>query len=125
VNTIVWVAAGGALGAVSRYGFNAGILRAFGDNFPWGILLVNVLGCFLMGLASAYMIEKMPVHDGLKIFITTGFLGGFTTFSAFAYDTMKLIQAGQSSSALFYVAASVLLSIVAVFAGFALSRVLA
>jgi fluoride exporter len=125
VNTIVWVAAGGALGALSRYSFNAGVSRAIGENFPWGILLVNVLGCFLMGLASAYMIEKMPAQDGLKIFVTTGFLGGFTTFSAFAYDTMKLIQSGHSSSALFYVTATVLLSIIAVFAGFALSRILA
>jgi fluoride exporter len=122
---VVWVALGGALGAVARFGFQTGVTKVMGETFPWGIFFANVLGCFFMGLIASYMLQKMPTQDVARLFLTTGFLGGFTTFSAFAFDAMKLVQGGQTSSALVYVFASVVVSIIAVFAGFALSRVLA
>jgi fluoride exporter len=125
VNTLLWVAAGGALGSVTRYGFNNCITRVMGESFPWGILLINVLGSFLIGMVGAYWIVRMPANDMARLFLTTGFLGGFTTFSAFAFDVLNLMQSDQNASAAIYVMASVVLSIVAVFVGFALVKAIA
>jgi fluoride exporter len=122
VNTLVAVALGGALGSASRHVFNVGVTRLMGNGFPWGILGVNVLGSFAIGFLSALLLRKWPDANGLHLFLTTGFLGGFTTFSAFALDVFKLMQAGQNSTAAIYVVASVALSIAAVFAGFMLLR---
>jgi fluoride exporter len=124
VNAVLSVAAGGALGSVARFGFNAWIVRVLADAFPWGILLANVLGCFLMGLVSAYFMQRATSDDVLKLFLTTGFLGGFTTFSAFSFDTLKLLQAGQLGAAAGYVLASVVASLIAVFVGFGVVRAL-
>jgi fluoride exporter len=125
VNSVLAVAAGGALGSVARYGFNAGVTRAVGNGYPWGVLLANVLGCFLMGIVTAYFLQRAAADDILKLFLTTGFLGGFTTFSAFSLDAMRLVHGGQMGSAASYVLASVALSIVAVFVGYSLMRTLA
>jgi fluoride exporter len=125
VNTLVAVALGGALGSASRHVFNVSVTRLMGNGFPWGILGVNVLGSFAIGFLSALLLRKWPDANGLHLFLTTGFLGGFTTFSAFALDVFKLMQAGQNSTAAIYVVASVALSIAAVFAGFMLLRVVA
>ena len=119
---IIWVAAGGALGATARHVMNHGLERLLGTGFPWGILVVNILGCFAMGLLTAGLWGKAPANETARLFLATGFLGGFTTFSAFALDTMKLMQSGQNLSALAYVLASVAVSIIAVFAGFMLMR---
>lgn len=122
VKAMLMVAAGGALGSVARYGLNLGVVRTVGDTFPWGILVANILGCFAMGVASSYLFQRMPQDDAVRLFITTGFLGGFTTFSAFSYDALKLINNGQISAAAFYVFASVGLSLLGVFAGFAVLK---
>jgi CrcB protein len=124
VNSLLAVAAGGALGSVSRHGFNLVVSRVFGYGFPWGILGVNVLGSLLMGLLTAFFLRKVPDSNVWPLFLTTGFLGGFTTFSAFALDVVKLMQSGQSIMAAIYAVASVVLSVLAVFAGFMLLRVL-
>ena len=119
----VWVALGGALGSVARLGLSQGINRVLGDGFPNGILTINVLGSFTMGLVTALFIRKLDGNQASQYFLTTGFLGGFTTFSAFSLDVFKLVNGGQAGSALLYVLASVGLSIAAVFAGFALMSV--
>lgn len=116
----VWVALGGALGSVARLGLSHEINRVVGDGFPYGILTVNVLGSFAMGLVTALFMRKMEDNQALQYFLATGFLGGFTTFSAFSLDVLKLVNVAQGGSAMIYVLASVALSIAAVFAGFAL-----
>jgi fluoride exporter len=119
----VWVALGGALGSVARLAVSQGVSRLLGDGFPYGILTVNILGSFAMGLVTAVFMRKLDGSQSLQFFLTTGFLGGFTTFSAFSFDVLKLVNGGQSSSAMTYVLLSVGLSIAAVFAGFAMVSV--
>ncbi len=116
----VWVALGGAIGSVARFGLSHGIYRMLGDSFPYGILTVNILGSFAMGLMTALFMRKMEDNQAAQYFLTAGVLGGFTTFSAFSLDVLKLVNGGQVASAAVYVVASVGLSIAAVFAGFAL-----
>jgi fluoride exporter len=122
VKNLVLVAAGGALGAVTRHGLNAVVMRFAGTGFPLGILVVNVLGCFAMGVLASVLFPKAGPATVPSLFLMTGVLGGFTTFSAFAFDTLKLVQQGQAGVAAAYVLASVGLSLLAVFAGFGLLR---
>jgi fluoride exporter len=122
VSAVLWVALGGAAGAVSRYGLNNAITRTFGGSFPWGILVVNVLGSLAIGMLTAFFLRKSLGTDVPRLLLATGFLGGFTTFSAFALDIVKLMQSGQNTSAAMYAVASVVLSVLAVFAGLALVR---
>jgi fluoride exporter len=122
VNAVLLVATGGALGSVARYALNIGVTRTLGDAFPWGILTANVLGCFLTGLLSSYFMHRMPEGEAARLFLTTGFLGGFTTFSAFSLDVLKLVNGGQNNAAALYVVASVGVSMLAVFAGFLLVK---
>jgi fluoride exporter len=122
VSQLLWIAAGGAFGAVARHGMNVGVMRVMGASFPWGILSVNVLGSFLIGLLTALFLRKAPANEMMPLFLMTGFLGGFTTFSGFAIDVVKLMQAGQNGLAIMYAVASVVLSVLAVFAGFVVLR---
>jgi len=115
---LLWVALGGAIGSAARYGVNILAPRMLGGDFPWATLIVNVLGCFLMGAITAYLRAKMPDDENLRLFLTTGILGGFTTFSAFSLDFFNLIQRGETPTALIYAAASVFLSVIAVALGF-------
>lgn len=103
------VALGGAIGSALRYGVNVSAGRAFGTGFPWGTLIVNVVGSFVMGLLVAVLAQK----GGMRFapFLMTGVLGGFTTFSAFSLDTMTLWERGAHGLALAYVAASVILAL--------------
>jgi fluoride exporter len=119
----VWVALGGALGSMARLGLSHGVHRVVGDGFPYGILTVNVLGSFVMGVVTAFFMRKFEDNQAAQFFLTTGVLGGFTTFSAFSLDVLKLVNAGHMASAVVYVLASVGFSIAAVFAGFALMSV--
>jgi CrcB protein len=111
MNQILLVAAGGAVGAVARYGVSLAAARAFGAAFPWGTLLVNVIGCLLMGL----LIAKAGEND-TRLLLGVGVLGGFTTFSAFSLETVRLMQS-QAGMALLYVLASVVLSVGACWLG--------
>lgn len=121
---IVFIGAG--LGGVLRHLMNVGIPRLLGSAFPFATLLVNISGCLLMGLLIGYLTfrnggEVNPVH---RLFLATGILGGYTTFSAFSLDAMLLVERGEMGLALLYVAGSVVLSLLAVFAGFQLLRAL-
>jgi CrcB protein len=120
---VLLVALGGALGSVARYGVNVWTARAFGLGFPWGTLTVNVVGGLVMGLAAALLALKGGSQD-LRLFLTTGVLGGFTTFSAFSLDAVFLWERGEAGLAVTYVAASVAVSIAALVAGLALGRAL-
>ncbi len=115
---LLYVALGGALGSAARFGVNLAIPRMLGTDFPWATLIVNVLGCFVMVAVTAYLRAKMPEDENLRLFLTTGILGGFTTFSTFSLEFFGLMQRGQTPTALIYVAASVVLSLIAVMFGF-------
>lgn len=119
------VAAGGALGAGMRHLVNLATLRLIGAGFPWGTLIVNVLGCLAMGIFIEMLARRFGGSAELRLFIATGLLGGFTTFSAFSLDFAVLYERGALLQAGAYVGASVLVSIAAVFAGMWLARMLA
>ncbi|MBM9596350.1 fluoride efflux transporter CrcB [Roseitranquillus sediminis] len=118
--TLVQIAAGGAAGAVLRYLTGVAALRALGAGFPWGTLVVNVAGSFLMGVCVVWLMTR-----GLQVLsplLMSGFLGGFTTFSAFSLDTVSLVERGEPALAALYVVLSVLLSVGALTLGLWLAR---
>ncbi|RLQ89438.1 fluoride efflux transporter CrcB [Notoacmeibacter ruber] len=112
---------GGALGAGLRHLVGIGTFRLFGSGFPYGTLTVNVVGSFLMGLLVSWLLPRLPGAEW-RLFLATGLLGGFTTFSSFSLDVATLWERGASGLTAFYVAASVVASILAIFAGLALGR---
>lgn len=115
--TIVWVAIGGALGSALRYLVNVTSGRLLGTEFPWHTLTVNVVGCFVMGMLVELMALRWSVSNDIRAFLTTGILGGFTTFSAFSLDFAVLVERKAVNTAVLYAASSIGLSLLAVFAG--------
>lgn len=113
ISTIVAVAIGGALGATARYGVGVGAVHVFGHGYPWGTLIVNIVGSFLMGALIAKFAQMDGTSTVIKTMLTTGFLGAFTTFSTFSLDFMTMWQRGEAIQAFIYMAASVVLSIAA------------
>ena len=122
---LLWVAAGGALGSVARYMVNVWSGRILGTDFPWATLIVNIAGCFMVGLLVELMALKLNIGNEVRAFLTTGILGGFTTFSAFSLDFALLVERKSYGLAGAYAASSVLVSLIAVFAGLYLVRALA
>jgi CrcB protein len=118
------VAAGGALGSLLRYFVGQWSLRLWGPNFPWGTLIVNVAGCFVIGVFAEMIARRFNASIELRLLLVTGFLGGFTTFSAFSLDAISLFERGEAVLGGVYIAASVGLSMAAVVAGLALMRAL-
>lgn len=120
---LIYVALGGALGAGGRHLVGLASLRLFGAGFPIGTFIVNIVGSFLMGVLIAFLAKKGGASSAeWRLFLATGVLGGFTTFSAFSLDAVLLWERGQTSSAIFYVLGSVVLSILALMAGLMLVR---
>lgn len=113
---------GGGAGSVLRHFSILGASRLFGEAFPYGTLFVNVLGSFLIGLLVEGFALKFQLPAEMRALLVTGFLGGFTTFSAFSFDFFRLVETGHAVSAAVYAAVSVFLSILAVFAGVFLLR---
>ena len=118
------VAAGGAVGAIGRYGVGVWMARWLGTGFPWGTLTVNVIGSLLMGLAVQIFIHKTQFSGEFSVFLTIGVFGGFTTFSAFSLDAVLMLQRGQISMATLYMFGSVFLSLIALVIGMYLARLL-
>lgn len=110
----LWIAVGGALGAMARFGVGQIVM------FPFGTLAVNVIGSFVMGVAFVYFADRLG--DRGPVMLMTGFLGAFTTFSAFSLDVLKLVELGRIAAAGGYVVASLALSLVAVFGGVAIAK---
>jgi CrcB protein len=127
VKSYLLVFLGAGIGGSLRHAVNLACARAFGSGFPWGTLTVNLVGSFTMGALAAWLTFKAGEawSQPLRLFLTTGILGGFTTFSAFSLDAVLLWERGDAATAFFYVAASVLLSIAGLAAGLALVRALA
>jgi len=116
---LVLIAVAGAIGALSRYGLVTWIGQ---KNFPVGTMTANLLGSCLMGLAYVLIVEKGLVPEDMKPLVMTGFLGAFTTFSAFSLEAWQLIDRGDFLSALAYIGGSVILCITALFVGVLLAR---
>ena len=123
--TIIWVALGGALGSAARYAVNVWSGRLLGSEFPWHTLIVNIAGCFALGLLIELMALKLNAGNDVRAFLTTGILGGFTTFSAFSLDFAFLVERKSYGFAGAYAASSVVVSLMAIFAGLYLVRALA
>ena len=118
---LFWAMIGGALGSGARHAINVGFGRWLGGGFPWWTLFVNVVGCFLMGVAVETLV-RLQGSGELRTFIATGVLGGFTTFSAYSLDFATLLGQHNVAAAGVYLIGSVLLSITAFYAGLWLTR---
>jgi CrcB protein len=114
---ILAVAAGGALGSVARYLVGIASTKAFGLAFPWGTLIVNIAGSFLIGAFVELFALKADLPQEARVFLTVGICGGFTTFSTFSLDAWVLMQRGEWGPAIGYILGSVLLSIGGLVAG--------
>ena len=112
----LYIAVGGAVGTVARYGLAGWVQDQAGFRFPWGTLVVNVLGSALIGVAFRYL-EATPASPEVRALVTVGLLGAFTTFSTFSYETVGLREEGAIARAVGYSAGSVLVGLVAVYAG--------
>ena len=117
---IVFIGAG--IGGALRHGVNAGSARLWGYGFPFGTLIVNVAGSFLMGLLAGYFAFRPGIGQHARLFLTTGILGGFTTFSAFSLDTVLLVERHAYGLAAGYAVGSVVASVSALFFGLAVFR---
>jgi fluoride exporter len=116
------VAIGGAIGSVARYLVGIGSTKLFGLGFPWGTLIINILGSFLIGAFAESFALRWDLPQAVRVFLTVGICGGFTTFSTFSLDSYLLMERGDPGLAAAYVVASVVLSIGALFAGLHLVR---
>ena len=116
------VAAGGAVGASLRHLTGLAAMRLLGVNFPWGTLAVNIVGSFAMGVFIELLARRFGASNELRLFVATGLLGGFTTFSAFSLDVAVLWERGAAGTAAGYVLVSVIGAILALFAGLWVAR---
>ena len=114
---ILLVGLGGGIGSMLRYGA-ALMLRS--RSFPAATLLVNLTGCFIIGIVFAASLKNEAINENWKLFLATGICGGFTTFSAFSLENMQLLQSGKTGIAMLYILLSLVLGIAAAFAGYQL-----
>jgi CrcB protein len=118
------VAVGGAMGSMARFWLAGAMTALTGPRFPWGTLLINVVGSFVIGLVAGITLTpaRVGMHPDIRIFLMTGICGGFTTFSAFSLQTLELLQTGDAVPAFGYAIGSVTLCVVATYCGWLLGR---
>jgi CrcB protein len=121
---ILAAAAGGALGSVARYLAGVGAGKLFGTEFPWGTLIINITGSFLIGLFASLFATRLDLPQAARIFLIVGVCGGYTTFSTFSLDSYYLMERGELLAAGAYITASVILSIGALIAALHVDRLL-
>jgi CrcB protein len=121
MSNLVYIAAGGVIGALLRYAVTGAVFKLVPGAFPWGTLLVNISGCFAIGVVW-HLFEGLYITPGMRLFLMVGFLGAYTTFSSFGLETINLLREGEIGYALFYVLASNALCIAAVYAGILATR---
>jgi len=119
---ILFIAFGGALGAVMRYGASLGVYSLLGRGFPYGTMFVNVTGSLLMGLLSIVLLDRFNIGPEWRAAILVGLLGSFTTFSTFSIETLNLLEQGDMVKAFANMALSVIVCLVAVWVGVSLGR---
>jgi fluoride exporter len=122
IQLIVAVAMGGSIGSVARYLVGIGSAKLFGHAFPWGTLIINIAGSFLIGVCVESFALKWDLPQFWRVFLTIGICGGFTTFSTFSLDSYLLLDRGELLAGAAYMIASVALSVAALFAGLQLIR---
>ena len=122
MNQVLAIAGGGAIGAVLRYWVSTGVYTLTGRGFPYGTLVVNVLGSLLMGFLYIWLLERIPGGVAARAFLLIGLLGAFTTFSTFSIETLNLMEAGQFARALLNTLFSVVLCVGAAALGVMLAR---
>jgi CrcB protein len=120
--TVLWIGLGGFLGANARYFAGKALLERFGTGFPWGTLAVNVSGSLAIGLILEFIAERAVADPAYRLLLVVGFLGGYTTFSSYAFETVSLVESDRWARAGTYILASNGLSLVACFAGMHLAR---
>lgn len=120
----IWVCVGGAAGTGARYLVTEGIYRLARGPFPYGTLAVNLVGSLLLGLLVPICLASEHVSPTARLALTTGVLGGFTTYSTFSYESMRLLHEGAWATAALYMAGTVVACLAASFAGFGLARAL-
>ncbi|HRZ27019.1 MAG TPA: fluoride efflux transporter CrcB [Spirochaetota bacterium] len=123
MRVLIWIAAGGSLGAVARFLMARTVYRFTGAYFPWGTLAVNVLGCFIIGFLFE-LFERTALSPEVKSFCTIGFLGAFTTFSTYSLETINLFRDGEFRLGAMNVALSNIVGIVAAVLGIMIARIL-
>ncbi len=121
MRVLLAIGAGSFIGGVSRYLLSQFVQARYLSNFPYSTLLVNIIGCFLIGLVFGIS-DRAPLHPDWKLFLTTGILGGFTTFSAFSNETVQLLRSSQYMDAAFYSLGSVGSGILATFLGILITK---
>jgi fluoride exporter len=117
---LAWLAVMGAVGTLCRYGLDGLVLRLCGERLPWGILVVNALGCFLFGLAYPLAEERLLMSGETRLIILTGFMGSFTTFSTFAFQTAEFLRESQWFCAGANIIGQIVLGLVGMFVGLAI-----
>jgi CrcB protein len=122
MNHVLAIAGGGAVGAVLRYWISSGVYTLTGRGFPYGTLVVNVLGSLVMGFLYIWLLERMPSGVAMRAFLLIGLLGAFTTFSTFSVETLNLMEAGQIARAVLNALLSVVLCIGSATLGVMLAR---
>lgn len=124
LQNIMGMAVAGAIGAVARYAVQEWVARLWGERFPWGTLIVNVVGCFLLGFILELVWRSSWTNPWMRVFVPVGLLGGFTTFSTFSYETLQHAHAGHWGVVGLNVAANVGLGLAATALGLGLARAL-
>ena len=119
---LLLIAVFGAAGTLARYGLQGLVQVRVGSTFPWGTLLINLTGCFFLGLIGQMMLNRMMVSSELRVAIAVGFFGGYTTFSSFGWEAAKMLEAGEWLRSMTYVAASMVLGLLLSVAGIRLGN---
>jgi CrcB protein len=120
--TLLVVALGGAIGSMARYLISSAVLRATGTLFPAGTFAVNVVGCFAFGLIAGAAEQRVQLAPELRMFLLVGVLGGFTTFSSYAFESFGLIRDGQAAWAAINIVGQVVAGLVGLWAGYVITN---
>ena len=119
---LLLIALFGAIGTLARYALQGFVQIRVGSTFPWGTLLINLTGCFFLGLIGQIMLNRIVVSPEWRVAIAVGFFGGYTTFSSFGWEAAKMLEAGEWLRSMTYVAASVVLGLLLSAAGIRLGN---
>lgn len=119
---LVWIALAGALGTLARYWLGGTVQRFSGGSFPWGTMVINIAGCFVFGLCWALAVERFNISGETRIIVLLGFLGAFTTFSSFIFETMELLKDSEWLLAGFNMVGQNVLGLIGLFVGWTLGR---